>query len=138
VLGSAWLCWALSQRPDISLFRMLWLLILIPCGLIVFYCMRFFFATLSVMFTKAENIQYLWYQIYRLGMRPDSIYVPWMRFFVLAIVPVGMIASVPARFLLEVPNYRLFLWTIFLSGFTLYLSARFWRFALKRYSSASS
>ncbi len=138
ILGASWLVWALLQRPDFSWWRTLWLLVLIPCGVCIFYCVRFLFATTSVMFTKAENIQYLWYQIYRLGMRPDSIYVPWMRVLILSIVPVGIIASVPARFLLEAPNYPMLLWAIFLAGFALFLSSRFWLYALGKYSSASS
>lgn len=65
------------------------------------YVVRFSFATMAIFLTRAESIQYLWFQIYRLGMRPDSIYHPWLRFAILTIIPVGSIASVPTSFLVH-------------------------------------
>lgn len=138
LMGLSWLTWALLSLPEFSWPRLLWLLVLIPCSLVLTYACRFFFSSMAVIFTRAENLQFLWYQIYRLGMRPDSIYVPWMRILLMSILPVAMVASVPARALLEDPSPLLFLWTITLALFFLWLSGRFWRLALRFYSSASS
>ncbi|WII72562.1 ABC-2 family transporter protein [Bdellovibrio sp. 22V] len=137
-LGTGWFIYSLSQLSDFEWTRLFWLLVLIPCGLVALYAMRFFMASTAVIFARSENLQFIWYQIYRLGMRPDSIYVPWFKWFILTALPVGVIASVPARAILEPPNFGLFIWVVVLSGILIYLSNKFWNFALRFYSSASS
>jgi ABC-2 type transport system permease protein len=138
LLGTSWLIFALSGLPDFNYFRILWLIILIPCSLSVIYTMRFIFSATSVIFTKSENIQFLWWQIYRLGMRPDSMYFPWLKWILLTAIPVGVIVSIPARALLNPPDFRYLLWPVILAPILIYFSSRFWRFSLKFYSSASS
>lgn len=138
LLGLSWFTYSLLQLPDFHWLRLFWLLILIPCGLIALYTMRFMIATTAVIFTRSENLQFVWYQIYRLGMRPDSIYVPWFKWVLLTALPVGVIASVPSRALLEPPDLALFAWVVILAIILLYFSNRFWKYSLKFYSSASS
>lgn len=139
VMGLGWLIWSLNHLDGgIHWGRFLWLLILVPSGVSIFYLFRFVFAASAVLFTRAENLQYLWYQLYRLGTRPDTIYVPWLKYTVLTILPVGLIASVPARAVLNPPNFPLFLWTIFVAVFCLWMSRIFWNYVIRNYSSASS
>lgn len=137
-LGTSWFIYSLLQLPNFEWPRLFWLLILIPCGLIALYSVRFTIAASAVIFARSENLHFIWYQIYRLGMRPDSIYVPWFKWVILTVIPVGVVASVPARALLEPPQWGLFAWVVFLAGLLIYLSNKFWKFALKFYSSASS
>lgn len=138
VMGVAWLWWSLSQLPDFNWMKLAWLLILIPCGLISLYGIRFVIATTTIIFTKTENLQYLWYQFYRLGTRPDSLYSPWLKYTVLTILPVGLIASVPSRFLLEEPDFALLAIVIGVTIFFIWASQAFWKYALRHYGSASS
>ncbi|MCE3010247.1 MAG: ABC-2 family transporter protein [Proteobacteria bacterium] len=138
LIGTSWLVWSLSQLPDFQVLNLFWLLVLIPSGLLVVYSCRFIFSSTAVIFTRSENLMYLWFQLYKLGMRPDSIYVPWLRILLLTILPMAFIVSIPARSLLFVPDYALFAWAIFWSLGLLYVSHLFWKFALKFYSSASS
>lgn len=137
-IAIGWLSWSIAGLKDFDIARLLWLLILMPSGLLALYAFRFSFSATAVIFTKNENIQYLWYQLYKLGMRPDSIYFPWLKFMILTVLPVGFVASVPARAILEAPNYLLFVWAPIWSLTLLYLSNRFWNWALKHYTSASS
>lgn len=138
IIGLSWLSWSLANLNNLEPVRLLWLALLIPCGLICLYAIRFMFAATAVIFTKSDNLQYVWYQIYKLGMRPDSIYFPWLKFILLTVFPVSVVASVPARSVLEPANYLLFLWIPVLAFLLLKTSHRFWNFALKHYSSASS
>lgn len=137
-LALAWLFFSLWNLEGFHWPRLLWLTFLIPTGVTVLYCCRFFFASSAVIFTRAESLQFIWYQIYKLGMRPDSIYAPLLKFFLITLFPVAIIASVPSRSLLDPPNPILYLWAVILSGFLLWLTTKYWRFALKFYSSASS
>lgn len=138
IMATAWLSFALWGLPDFDWLRILWLLILVPAGLLSLYAIRFSFCALSLIFTKADNIQYLWYQLYRLGMRPDSIYHPWLKLLILTLLPIAAVASVPSRALLDPPDFTLFAWVVAWSAALLYLSHRFWNYCLKFYSSASS
>lgn len=145
ILGLAWLIWSLyslQSQPtgpqDFSWMRLFWLFYLIPMGLISLYAIRFMIASAALIFTQSDNLHFLWYQVYKLGMRPDSLYSPWLRAIIMTALPVALIASVPASAILEEPRLLVFAWAGVLAAFFLWLSARFWRFCLKRYSSASS
>ena len=138
MLALSWFIYSIVQMSEFQWMRLFWLLILIPCGLVALYAMRFFLAATSVIFARSENLQFIWYQIYRLGMRPDSMYSPWIKWVILTALPVGVIASVPARALLEPPAPWLFAWAVVLAVLLLYACNRFWKFALRFYSSASS
>lgn len=138
MVGTGYLIWAICKASQFDFVRLLWLFILVPCGLICFYSIRFFIASTSIIFTRSENLQYLWYQLYKLGLRPDSIYAPWLRVMLMTILPVSVIASVPARFLLEPPNLWLLGWVVLLASLLLYGSHRFWNYCLRHYTSASS
>lgn len=138
LIALSWLTFSLWNLPDFSWWRLLWLLVLIPSGITVVYSLRFFMCALAVIFARAENVQFMWYQIYKLGMRPDSIYVPWFKFFLLTLLPVGVVASVPARALLDPPDLLLFAWAVILAPIMIWLSSQFWKFCLKHYASASS
>lgn len=138
LLGTGWLFYALSGLDDFNYLRLLWLIFLIPCSLVVIYSMRFIFSASAVIFTRSENLQFLWWQVYRLGMRPDSMYNPYIKYILLTIIPVGVIVSVPARSLLNAPELAYLLWPLVLAPLLIYGTHRFWNFALKFYSSASS
>ncbi len=137
-IAVGWFIYSILQLPNFEWIRLLWLIILVPCGLVALYAMRFVMASTAVIFARSENLQFIWYQIYRLGMRPDSIYVPWLKWTLLTALPVGVIASVPARALLEPPQWGLIAWVMVLAWILLFLTNKFWRFALRFYSSASS
>ena len=138
LIGIAWLTYALTGLPDFTPLRLAWLLVLVPAGLVCLYSVRFAFSATAVIFTKSESLSYMWFQVYKLGMRPDSIYVPWLRFLLMTILPVAVIASVPARAIMEPPNLLEFLWVLVWSAVLLWISHKFWKWCLKHYSSASS
>lgn len=138
LISIAWLTWSLSNLPNFDVVRLLWLLILVPCGVCIFYCIRFLFASLAIILTRADAVQYIWFSLYKLGMRPDSIYAPWLRYILMSFVPVAVIASVPASSLLEPSQYGLFAYVVFLTGFFVWVSGKFWKYALSKYTSASS
>lgn len=138
IVALGWFAYAVMELGTIMPWRFLWMIFLIPASLLIIYAIRFSFAVVSLIIVRSENLQFLWWQIYKVGMRPDSSYVPWMRWIILTILPVGLIISVPARALLDPPNFVLLLWPIVLGPVLIYLCHCFWNYALKYYSSASS
>lgn len=127
-----------AQLEGFHWYRLFWLILVIPTSFIITYTSRFFFACLNLIFVKAESVNFLWYNCYKLGMRPDSIYAPVMKLILLTVFPMAFIASVPTRVILEPPNALLLFWSLVIGPLFLYLSHRFWNFSLRFYSSASS
>lgn len=128
----------LNQVSPMPWSRLLWLILFVPCGLTICYALRFFFSASALYLVRADNVSYLWYQIYKLGTRPDSFYPKWLRYLILSIMPVGFIASVPTHVLFGDEVYVYAPMAIFITIFTLYVSHLYWNWALKHYSSASS
>jgi ABC-2 type transport system permease protein len=139
ILTAAWLTWALINLPEpVPLTRLLTLFVSIPCSIAVSYSIRFFFSATALIFTRAENVNYIWYQLYRLGTRPDTIFPQWLRYVAFTFLPVAFIASVPARLILNAPDPILLGGAIMTASFAVYLTTRYWQYTLKFYSSASS
>ncbi len=137
-MGIGWLIWSLQGLPQVTWLQVLWFLALIPSALMIGYTFRFVLAATSVIFVRADNLQFLWWSIHRFGMRPDSIYKRSLRLVLMTVLPVVLIFSVPTRALLDQASLSLLLWTLFLGPFFLFLSMKYWHFCLRRYSSASS
>lgn len=139
ILVLAYLGWAIANlKQPVSALQFVLFPFLIVCGVVICYSMRFMFATLTVVLQEAGNIQFIWYQLYRLATRPDPIYPSFLRTAVLTIFPVAFLASVPARVIIEGVNWTLLIASPLLAIGLLFLSNYLWESALKRYASASS
>lgn len=139
VLVLGYLVWAIRALPQpISMWQLVSFILVYLFGLITLYSIRFMFATLAVFLHDAGNIQFVWYQLYRLGTRPDPIYPGALRLLVFTILPVAFFASVPSRVLVEGLDWRLLTAAPIMALGLLALSHFWWNFALRRYSSASS
>jgi ABC-2 type transport system permease protein len=135
----AYLGWAIHGLPgSVGALQILTFGVLVVLGLVIHYALRFMFASLSLFFHDARNIQFVWYQIYRLGMRPDMLYPYYLRLFVMTLLPVAFFASVPSRLFVNGLPPLLLIASPFLAFLTLWLSHLVWQRALRSYSSASS
>ncbi len=139
ILVGGYLVWAVSNlsRP-VSAAQLAVFPILVVSGVVIYYSMRFMFATLTVVLQEAGNIQFIWYQLFRLATRPDRLYPSFLRNVVLTVFPVAFLASVPARVLIEGVDPTLAVVSPLLAIGLLFLSNFAWEAALKRYASASS
>jgi ABC-2 type transport system permease protein len=137
-ITAAGLIWSLTQIGDFQWFKILWLIFLVPTGLSVIFCGRFALNCSAILFTRADFLQYVWYSMFRLGLRPDAIYSGFVRFLLIFIVPFAMVASIPARILLEPTQYWMLLWSMILPFILISLLKKYWKYCLKQYSSASS
>jgi ABC-2 type transport system permease protein len=107
-------------------------------GFVILYCVRFMFICLMVVLQDAGSIFFVWYQLYRLATRPDSIYPFYLRVLVMTVLPVAFFASVPTRTLTEGFNLPLTIASPAMAGLMLVLSRWVWERSLRRYASASS
>jgi ABC-2 type transport system permease protein len=132
-------CWSLTQlEGGVPWARLPMLLVAIPAGLSVMYSSKLFFSASSIYYGNVSNLMMVWFQLYRLGTRPDVLYPPWLRYVVLGVIPMGFIASAPARMLVAPFEWWLPCASILMGIFALASSRWYWKRAIRRYASASS
>jgi ABC-2 type transport system permease protein len=135
----SYLIWAIrGLESPATLLQILTFIFLISCGAVLQYSMRFMFATLTVILQDAGNIHFIWHQLYRLATKPDPIFPMFMRVLIFTLFPVAFFASVPSRIFVEGIDPRLLASSVLLAVGSLYASTKFWKYALRHYSSASS
>jgi|694.fasta_scaffold12777_4 ABC-2 type transport system permease protein len=129
-----WLLWSLSLLPGgISWVHFLLIFIVVPAGLAVFYSTRLIICTIALLLTRAEHFHELYFTFFKMGQRPDRLYGPTLRYFILMVFPVGMIASVPSRVLVDPTNGLTLAMLILGAGVSLFAANCFWRWSVKRY-----
>jgi ABC-2 type transport system permease protein len=134
-----YLAWAIHHLPQpVTVLQVITFFFLIAMGFVSLYSIRFMFSTLTVLLQDAGNIHFVWHQLYRLATRPDPVYPYFMRVIILTIFPVAFFASVPSRVFVEGYDWGLLFASPCFALGTFYLSRKFWNFALRHYSSASS
>lgn len=133
------LFWSLAQLDGgVPWSRLPLMLIAIPAGLSVVYSSRLVFAASSIYYGNVPNLMQLWFQVYRLGMRPDILYPPWLRYVVLGVIPMGFVASVPARILVSPLEWWLPLASLGVGCGSFAASRWYWNRTIRCYASASS
>ena len=104
----------------------------------VMYLSKLIFALSAIFFGANSALAMVWFQFYRLATRPDVIYPRMFRYIVLTIVPMGFIASVPARLVVTEFSPWFAVSVAFVGVGAWWVSQKYWAFAMTRYSSASS
>ncbi len=139
VLALCWLFWSLNKLEGGMPWGSLpFLIVLIPMGLLIQYSCSFSFSALSLFTVRSEGMLQLSQMTFRLGMRPDNLYMPWVRYLVLLVIPTGLIASVPTRLLLGPFDPALLAWMVIATVGFLWISSLIWRRGLRFYASAST
>ena len=122
--------------------RVLFALFTVGIGLAVgvHYSVMFGLATGAIWIMRAQGLIYGYFNVFNIARYPDVVFHGAFKFIFSFIIPVILVANVPARALgraLESPWAGL----AQLAGATLFVvtaTRAFWHFALRRYSSASS
>jgi ABC-2 type transport system permease protein len=109
-------------------------------GVGVHYSIMFALSTMSFWIVRAQGLVYGYFNVFNIGRYPDVVFHGVFKRIFTTIIPVILVANVPARTLTrawENPAWGLL--QLFGTTFFIVLASRvFWRFALRRYSSASS
>ena len=109
-------------------------------GIAVHYSIMLGLAAFSFWIVRAQGLVYGYFNFLNIARYPDVIF-PWLFRLIFGwVIPVIIIANIPARLLIKslgqpVP---LMLHLVIASTIVFWLSRVFWKFALEHYSSASS
>jgi ABC-2 type transport system permease protein len=113
----------------------------IALGVAVHYSVMFALSTLSFWIVRAQGLIFGYYNFFNIARYPDAIFKRGVfRFIFSWIMPVIVVANVPARLLarsFEMPGWRMAQLAV-ATFFIVAATRAFWKFALGRYSSASS
>ncbi len=109
-------------------------------GLMLHYSLMFLLATISFWTVRAQGIVWSYYTLFQLSRVPDVAFqAGWFKVFFTFAIPMLLVANVPAKLLanrLQSPFELVVL--LGLSAVCFAVSEGVWRFAMRRYTSASS
>lgn len=141
VLGAVVVGVSLSQLGIVpNPMSILLYLIALAFGVAVHYSIMLTLAAVSFWIVRAQGLVYGYFNFLNIARYPDVIYPRLFRFIFGWIIPVVIIANIPARLLIkpfDQPGWLMF-HLVVASTIIFWLSRFFWRFALRHYSSASS
>lgn len=134
VFALSWLLWSLTLLPGgFPWLSTLLLFLVMPAALAIFYSTRLIFCTISLLLTRAEHFQDFYFTFFKMGQRPDRLYGVGIRYLILMIIPVGMIASFPTRVIVEPFNSWTLAALMAVAAATLFVAHIFWQWSVKRY-----
>jgi ABC-2 type transport system permease protein len=137
VLGASLILYAGTQL-HLNLSNYLWTILPICSGLIILYSLWFMLGATSIWFVKIYNVTEVLRGLLEAGRYPMTAYPVAYRFFFTFIVPVTFLTTVPAEAMLGKMPIQSIAIGVILAIFLAIVSNRFWQFALKSYTSASS
>jgi ABC-2 type transport system permease protein len=115
-------------------------LVALGFGVAVHYSIMLSLAAVSFWIVRAQGLVYGYFNFLNIARYPDVIFPRLFRFVFGWIIPVVIVANIPARLLIKPlgqPGWLMF-HLVMAAAISFWLSRIFWRFALRHYSSASS
>ena len=115
-------------------------LVALGFGVAIHYSIMICLAAVSFWIVRAQGLVYGYFNFLNIARYPDVIFPPLFRWVFGWIVPVIIVANIPARLLIKSLGEPVWLLLHLVVAGTIVtlLSRVFWRFALQHYSSASS
>lgn len=110
-------------------------------GIAIHYAVMFGLSTVAFWIIRAQGLISGYFNIFSLARQPDVIFKGSIRFIFSWIIPVILVANVPARVLMGTfhsPVWQPILHLVLASALVLTATRLFWKHALSRYTSASS
>jgi ABC-2 type transport system permease protein len=109
-------------------------------GVTIHYAIMFALSTSSFWIIRAQGLIWGYYSIMNLARYPDVVFKGLIKFVFSWLIPVIVVTNVPARVLMNssATPWWLICHLLLASALMLLVSRILWRFAVNRYSSASS
>lgn len=139
IVGIAVIIIGLQNAPVFETLIMLPVFLLtFICGQIILYSISLAIKTISFKSIQGWSTNSISWRFHELARYPTDIYKGTLRIIYTYIFPLIFIATVPAKALTGRITVSLVFGSILAATLTFLISRQIWKFALKRYSSASS
>ncbi len=129
---------AASNMGGLSFSNILLYIILIFNAFIITLSFHIVVLALGVLTTEVDSTLFLYRDLTQMGRLPVDIYHEPLRSFITFIIPIGIMMTFPVKALMGLITPQITVVSFAIGGLLFFISLRFWRFALKRYASASS
>ncbi|MBP2654854.1 MAG: hypothetical protein H6Q73_2423 [Firmicutes bacterium] len=107
-------------------------------SLVLVYSLWMLLMTTAFWVIRMDDLSFIFNSFFETARFPVSMYRGWLRLVLTYVLPVAFITNAPAAALLGAWNAVVTMMSIVVAGIFLWLSRRFWHYALKSYTSASS
>jgi len=121
-----------------TFYEALTFFVLLPSGVVMVYSLWLLLVTLAFWFVRVDNFAEIFWTFYEAGRFPVYVYRGPLRFVLTFIVPIAFLTTFPAATLLGQLSRSYIIGAVIMATSLFYVSARFWRYAIRFYSSASS
>jgi ABC-2 type transport system permease protein len=144
LMGGGIMGFALNQLGwAFDILRIVVFVLLFGCGVAITYSFLVFLTSISVWFKRNQSLYELWWLFTSLMRYPREIFegplASLIGVFFMFVIPVLVVVYVPATYMLNLlAEPALIAFTVFVTVALLFASRWFFRFALRRYRSASS
>ncbi len=126
------------NQININLTFLTLCLITIICSICILYSLWFFISTTTIWFVKTWNATEVLRSFLYIGRFPLNSFSISLRIFFSVFIPIAFITSIPAEVFLGLSQLWEILLEVIVALIFLSSSRKFWLYALKFYSSASS
>ena len=113
-------------------------LITISCSICILYSLWFFISTTTIWFVKTWNATEVLRSFLYIGRFPLNSFSFPLRIFFSIFIPIAFITTIPSEVFLGLSQLWKILLEVIIAMVFLFTSRKFWLFALKFYTSASS
>ena len=121
-----------------SLMELAAFAVMLPAGMVIVYSVWLLTTSMAFWFVRIDNFGELFYAFYETGRFPVTVYRPWLRLILTYVIPIAFLTTFPAATLLGRISPYIVAGSAAIAAVLFYASHRFWNYAIRFYSSASS
>ena len=130
--------WYVGRLLNPTTFQVVYYLLLIINGFLLATAFHIAVLSLGIITLEIDHVIWIYRDLTNLGRLPIDIYKQPLRGILTYLVPVGIMITLPAKALMGLVSPGGVLACFGLGTVAIFLSLRFWNYALKNYTSASS
>ena len=138
LVGFGILIYALDQLGSLSAGNLLLFLVMLLAGLTICFGIWMLVHTLAFWLQRMTTMTVMLYSMTSLGRFPVSAFPRWIKLILSTVFPLALVTTVPAEAALGRLSWESAALAWFMACALLLACRHFWRFALSRYTSASS
>jgi ABC-2 type transport system permease protein len=132
------LIYAMVAMGSLTFANVLLLVGFLACAMLIIYAIWSLLHTLAFWLVRIDNISQIFFAFFRVARFPIGAFPGAMQVIFTVVVPITFMTTVPASAAAGILDWRLGLAAPVIAAIGLWLSHRFWQFALRHYTSASS
>ena len=139
LLGIGLIVYGLAQKPFApSWADLLMFAVSAAASLVLIYALWMLLMTTAFWVIRIDDLSFVFDSFFETARFPVGVYRGWLRFALTYVLPAAVITNTPALAILGQWNAAATWGAVVLALVFLWLARRFWRYALRTYTSASS